>query len=178
MNVEALIAAAMIGLVRPDTEGGKERLRGIAGAIAGEAREGAFWGGEEGALATGLMLVAIGFHESKFQEKTRRCLPRRGAYLGLFQLQPGPNTRPFTAAEVCASDALQARLALGVLRRARERCKVCGAAYAVRAYASGDGARSSKEAREITELWSRIAQGAGLRVFPHARTSPQPLARR
>lgn len=179
MNVEALVAAAMIALVKPDTEGGHQRLREIASAIAAEARPVAFWKGDEGVLATSLMLVSIGFHESKFQEKTRRCLPRRGTYLGLFQLFPGPNTRPHSPEEVCASDALQARLAFRVLQRARKRCPSCSPVYAFRAYASGDGGVQSKEAREITDLWLRAALFAGLKVFPYApRETPRLLARR
>ncbi len=178
MNVDALIVAAMFSLSNPSSEGEKARLREIASSIASESREAPFWEGDKGALATGLMLVAIGFHESKFQEKTRRCLPRPGRYLGLYQLLPGPNTRPHTAAEVCASDGLQARLALRVLRRARDRCPSCSPVYALRAYASGDGGVKSKEAREITELWQKASRGVGLQVFPYARREPALLARR
>lgn len=168
----------MLSLANPSSEGEKARLQEIATSIASESREASLWDGDKGALATGLMLVAIGFHESRFQEKTRRCAPRPGRYLGLYQLLPGPNTRPHTVAEVCASDALQARLALRVLQRARGRCPSCSPVYALRAYASGDGGVKSKEAREITELWQKASQRVGLQVFPYARREPALLARR
>lgn len=167
-----LVMTTMLALTRSEGEEEKTRIQEIAAAIVDESRPVAFWGGEEGALATSLMLVAIGFHESKFQEKTRRCATPRRKYLGMFQILPGPNTRPYKPAEVCASDALQSHLALRILRRAREHCKVCAPAYAVRAYASGDGSVKSKEAQQILDLWSRSAEKIGLRVYPYARTSP------
>jgi hypothetical protein len=172
VSIEALVAAAMVGLVKPDTEEGNQRLRAMAATFTAEATPVAFWSGDEGLLATTLMLVAIGFHESKFQEKTRCCLPRRGTYLGLFQLLPGPNTRPFTTAEVCASDAVQARLALRVLKGSRDRCKGCTPSHTIRAFASGDGGVQSKEAREIIDLWSQAAVRSGLRVYPYSRQAP------
>ena len=111
MSPEASVAAAMIALVQPDTEGGKKRLEGIAQTIVAESRPVAFWPGDSGVAATGLMLVAIGYHESKFDEKVRRCQPRPGKYIGLYQILPGRNTRPHAVKDVCASDALQARKA-------------------------------------------------------------------
>lgn len=178
MSVEALVAAAMVSLVKPDTEGGRQRLATMAATFVEEARPVALWPGDDGLLATTLMLVAIGYHESTFHEKTRRCLPRPGAYLGLFQILPGPNTRPHTIAEVCASDALQARLALRVIKRARDRCPRCTPAFLVRAYASGDGGIKSKEARDITNLWTRSSAFVNLRVFPFSREAPQKIAQR
>jgi hypothetical protein len=173
MSPEAAVAAAMIALVQPDTEGGKKRLETIATAIVDEARPVAFWGGDSGLTATGLMLVAIGFHESKFNEKTRRCLPRPGKYIGLYQILPGPNTRPHSVKDVCASDALQAKLALAVLARTLERCPSCSPVHAMRAYASGSVGVDSKEAREITNLWHRAALSVGLTVFPYSREQPR-----
>jgi len=173
-----VVAAAMVALVSPDTDEGRLRLGEIARNIVAEAQPVAFWPGDEGWLATSLMLVAIGYHESKFDEKVRRCLPRPGTYIGLYQVLPGPNTRPHTRAEVCASDALQARTALRVLRRARDRCPSCAPVFTLRAYVSGDGGRNTREAREITDLWHRTAARAGLQVFAYSREKPRALAAR
>lgn len=174
LSVEALLASALIALVKPDTDEGRERLRTIGDSIAAEARPVSIWPGDDGALATGLMLVAIGFHESKFAEKVRRCRPAPGKYLGLYQILPGPNTQPHTAAEVCASDVVQARLALAVLARSQRRCPRCTPSYALRAYASGDGGRDTREAREIIDIWYRAASSVGLQVYPHSRKAPHP----
>ena len=172
MSPEVAVATAMISLVQPDTPGGKKRLEDMAQAIVAESRPVAFWTGDSGLTATSLMLVAIGYHESKFDEKTRRCLPRPGKYLGLYQILPGANTKPHTVKEVCASDALQARLALRVLQRTLDRCPSCSPVHALRAYASGSAGVDSKEAREITNLWQRAALGVGLTVYPYSREQP------
>ena len=123
--------------------------------------------------ATALLLAAIGYHESGFSERVRRCLVRGpGGSVGAYQLLGSHALGGWTADEVCASDDVSARAALGVLRRHRDRCPTCVPAQWVAGYASGDMGRGSRAAREIVGVWSTLCRASGLVCEPYSRGGP------
>jgi hypothetical protein len=174
MDLPVLLLDALLSLFPADLGVAERgRLGSFVPSMSAESAAAPLWEGDAGALATGLSLVAIGQHETRFGEGPRRCQPR-GPYVGAYQILPGPNLAPHAAREVCASDELQARLALRLLHRARAQCKTrCSAAFLFRAYASGNGGVDSPEARRISALWQRIARREGLEVNPHATAPPR-----
>lgn len=174
MKLPLLLLDALLSLFPADLDAAERaRLEGFVAPLSAESAAAPLWEGEAGPLATGLSLIAIGQHETRFREGPRRCRPR-GDYVGTFQILPGPNLAPHKISEVCASDELQARLALRLLHRARAQCKTrCTAAFLFRAYASGSGGVDSPQAREITSLWQRIARREGLVVTPHSPSPPR-----
>jgi hypothetical protein len=174
MDLPLLLLDALLSLFPADL-GAAERARlgSFVAPVDAAASAAPLWEGEAWTLATGLSLVAIGQHETRFGEGPRRCRPR-GPYVGTYQILPGPNLAPHAAREVCESDDLQARLALRLLHRARAQCKTrCTADFLFRAYASGSGGVDSPEARQIASLWQRLARREGLEVNPHAVAPPR-----
>jgi hypothetical protein len=114
----------------------------------------------QGREATRDLLLAIAEHESSFRESIVRCHVRgdNGRAHGAYQL----HTEAFgdhSAGEVCASDALQARLALTVLRQYMKMFPHLGIVGAVRGYASGRPRQDTAAAREILALWKARRAG-------------------
>lgn len=70
-----------------------------------------------GATRTAIELVAIGWHESRFNARVERCIDQRGPSIGLFQLEGKFAIGPYTKQELCESTEKQAERALVVLRR-------------------------------------------------------------
>ena len=174
MDFPVLLLDALLSLFPADlATAERDRLETFVTPVSTESSAAPLWEGEAGTLATGLSLLAIGQHETRFREGPRRCKPR-GPYVGTYQILPGPNLAAHPVKEVCESDDLQARLALRLLQRARAQCKTrCTAAFLFRAYASGSGGTDSAEAREIASLWQRIASREGLEVNAYAPTTPR-----
>ncbi len=124
--------------------------------------------------ATATLLWAIGAHESGLREEVRRCAIKgdHGRSIGLFQLQRGWTWAGNAQGDICASDALQVRLALRVLKTYRAMNRGAPPRFWVNGYASGDGGHATKASKEIRDLWERFSARAGLRVFPASRTAP------
>lgn len=109
-----------------------------------------------GPRATHQLLLAIAEHESRFRADIARCavLGDRGRAHGTYQLHPEA-FGSHTAAEVCGSDRLQARLALAALHAVIASAPELGVEGAVRGYASGNARRATPAAREILKLWRK-----------------------
>lgn len=159
MSLEALVLGAMLqknaaGEIRP-TE--RERLEPVAASIVAETAVVDLFEGPQRAEATALLLVAIGRHESGFLEEVRRC--RRsgdnGRSIGLYQLMGPWAWAGQKRNDICADDALQARLALRVLGIYRS---TCGASTRtlLQAYASGTCRRPTTAARAIEDTFFRL----------------------
>ncbi len=115
----------------------------------------------EGPAMTEAVLLAIAQHESGFRDSVRMCVRKgdMGRAIGTYQLHAGA-WGSHTPIQICASDRLQAGLALGVLHRAEEMWPDLGWEGAVRAYAAGNP-RASKAADEIIALVRlRLESGA------------------
>jgi len=115
----------------------------------------------DGAGPTRDLLLAIAQHESHFRQSIVRCQVKgdHGRAHGAYQLWPA-SFGDHTAGEVCASDALQARLALVVIQKYLTMFPDLGVEGAVRGYASGRPRQDTTAAREILALWkARRAQG-------------------
>lgn len=108
----------------------------------------------EGPRATRDLLLAIAEHESHFRDSIVRCAVKgdHGAAHGAYQLHPEA-FGDHTAGEVCASDALQARLALTVIHSYLKMFPHLGITGAVRGFASGRPRKDTAAAREILALW-------------------------
>lgn len=107
-----------------------------------------------GKIATEKLLLAIARHESGFRSDVARCRVKGdgGKAHGAYQIHP-EGFGSHTAAEVCGSDRLQARLAVKILARYVTMFPSLGIVGAVRGYASGNPRRDTKAAREILALW-------------------------
>lgn len=123
--------------------------------------------------ATALLVAAIGFHESRFTERVRRCLtPGEGGAVSAFQLLGSHALNGWTTAEVCASDDIAARAALGVVARHARRSARLTPAQWVAGYASGDPGKGSRAAREIVQIWAGMCQRSGLVLDPYNHVRP------
>ena len=109
--------------------------------------------------ASAVLLLTMAWHESGLRADVATCRIKGAAgELGLWQIMPGgPNLGIYTPAEVCADLALQARLALGVLTRARRQGATIG--DLCRAYTSGDARRASWQARDREATFRRVYAG-------------------
>ena len=116
-------------------------------------------------LDTRDLLLAIAEHESRFRPDIARCavLGDHGRAHGTYQLHPEA-FGDHSAAEVCASPRLQARLALFVLHAYLKLAPELGVEGAVRGYASGRPRQATSAAREIMALWR--ARRAARRARP------------
>ena|GEM_PF-2936993 len=123
--------------------------------------------------ATGLLLAAIGFHESRFDERVRRCLtPGEGGAVSAYQLLGPSALNGWVKSEVCASDDIAVRAALGVVARHARRSARLTPAQWVAGYASGDPGKGSRAAREIVQIWAGMCQRAGLVLDPYNHVRP------
>ncbi|HEU4405227.1 MAG TPA: hypothetical protein VFS43_08050 [Polyangiaceae bacterium] len=124
--------------------------------------------------ATATLLWAIGAHESGMREEVRRCAIKgdQGRSIGLFQLQRGWTWAGNAQGDICASDALQVRLALRVLKTYRSMSRGAPPRFWINGYASGDGGRPTRASKEIRDLWERFSTRVGLRVFPASGAAP------
>jgi hypothetical protein len=181
MLVSVLVAARQ-GM--PTTEEDVSRYRQLAEIVVRESALDPLWG-EPVALdedtpvpahvaATATLLWAIGFHESGMREEVRRCAVTgdHGKSVGLFQLQRGWTWGGNEQKDICASDALQIRLALRVLKMYRSMNRSTPPRFWINGYASGDGGKPTLASKEIRDLWERFSARAGLHVFPASRTAP------
>ncbi len=109
-----------------------------------------------GRRSTRDLLLAIADHESSFRPSVMRCTETGdgGKAHGAYQLHP-ETFWDHTADEVCASDVLQARLALTAIRAYLTMFPHLGVEGAVRGYASGHPRKDTAAAREILELWRK-----------------------
>jgi hypothetical protein len=178
----SVLVAARHGV--PTTEEDMSRYRQIAELVVRESALDPLWG-EPVALddetpvpahvaATATLLWAIGAHESGMREEVRRCAIKgdQGRSIGLFQLQRGWTWGGNSLADICASDAMQVRLALRVLKTYRAMNRGAPPRFWINGYASGDGGRSTRASKELRELWERFSSRAGLRVSPATRAAP------
>jgi hypothetical protein len=162
MNLAEIALWGMGQLLSPD-----DRLVPVAHAIAEAAEVSPVFSGDAGEAATAIMLTSIARHESDLFESTRRC--RRngdfGRSIGLFQVKQGPfGWQGHAREDICASDQLQARLAVRILSAHRERCRACGHAFLLRAYATGDGGTESKASTDTIAIFERLTRKAGIVV--------------
>ena len=178
----SVIVAARHGI--PTTEEDVSRYRQLAEIVVRESALDPLWG-ESVALdedapvpahvaATATMLWAIGFHESGMREEVRRCAVKgdHGRSIGLFQLQRGWTWAGNAQGDICASDVLQIRLALRVLKTYHAMSRSAPPRFWLNGYASGDGGKPTAASKEIRDLWERFSARVGLRVFPASRTAP------
>jgi hypothetical protein len=157
------------------------RYRAIIETLAAEAAADPLWGIPEASdepgphvAATTTMLLAVAYHESGLREEVRRCtIDKRGRYAGLFQLARGWTWQGHARDEICASDALQTQLALAVLKSYRDRGSSTTPSFWVNGFASGDGGKTSREARDIRALWVAFSRRVGLDVFTSSRHEPR-----
>jgi hypothetical protein len=166
----------------------QDRYAEIAQAIADEATAAPLWTavepseGEAAAVglppaaptATALLLATVAQHESGFLESVRRCKRRgdQGRSIGLYQLMSGRAWRGHRAADICADDHLQARLALQVLQGARAQCRTCALTFVLRQYASGDGGKSTPAATRLAAMFALAASRTGLDVAVFSPDAP------
>lgn len=160
MTLTEIVLATMLALPGVHADDAP-RLRPVADAIAEEAHDAPLWSGAAGERRTALVLTAIAAHESGLRESVRHCDVRgdHGRSVGLFQLQRGFAWFGYDEDEICNSDALQAHLALRVLR-AHQATGVAGVGMLMRAYASGSAAKSSRAASEMAAAVARFEQMA------------------
>lgn len=171
MTLAALVLAAILAVPFPPPE---PHARALADAIADASHAAPLWvtgdAQEEGDIpageaATAAVLAGIAYHEVGFLERFARCRCRGaecdfGRALGSWQLN-GPLSRDgHDRAAICADDTLQARLAIGVLRRHQARAKTLPAM--LRGFASGDPGMHTKAARELAGNVAKVCERMGL----------------
>ncbi|MCU0682411.1 MAG: hypothetical protein MUF34_09175 [Polyangiaceae bacterium] len=178
----SVLVAARHGM--PTTEEDMSRYRQIAEIVVRESALDPLWGepvalDEESPVpshvaATATLLWAIGFHESGMRESVRRCGVKgdHGRSVGLFQLQRGWTWGGHEQGDICASDALQVRLALRVLKTYKSMNRGAPPRFWINGYASGDGGHPTRASKELRDLWERFSARAGLRVYPASRLAP------
>ncbi|HVY48662.1 MAG TPA: hypothetical protein VHB21_22395 [Minicystis sp.] len=175
MTLVALTLGLLTALAPPRGARDEARLATTADAISRAASSAPLWDGEAGRAATATLLVAIAFHESGLREDVQRCLVRgdRGRSLGLFQLMHDAAwSDADDARAICASDALQADLAVRALGRFRGICAACTPALWINGYASGELRRSTRASVEIAAIWFDLARRAGLDASPWRTKAP------
>lgn len=176
----ALILAALLRLTHPPTIDDAARAADVLAPVALDAP---LWPVPSELApdaaevpATALLLAAIGYHESGFQEAVGSCRLRGpgpgGGSVTHYQLLGSGSLAGWTEAEVCASNEVAARAALRVVRLHAHRCPTCVPGQWIAGYASGDMGRGSKAAREIAGIWSTLCRGAGLVCDPYATARP------
>lgn len=176
----ALILAALLRLTHPPTIDDAARAADVLAPVALDAP---LWPVPSELApdaaevpATALLLAAIGYHESGFQEAVGSCRLRGpgpgGGSVTHYQLLGSGSLAGWTEAEVCASNEVAARAALRVVRLHAHRCPTCVPGQWIAGYASGDMGKGSKAAREIAGIWSALCRGAGLVCDPYATARP------
>lgn len=176
----ALILAALLRLTHPPTIYDAARAADVLAPVALDAP---LWPVPSELApdaaevpATALLLAAIGYHESGFQEAVGSCRLRGpgpgGGSVTHYQLLGSGSLAGWTEAEVCASNEVAARAALRVVRLHAHRCPTCVPGQWIAGYASGDMGKGSKAAREIAGIWSTLCRGAGLVCDPYATARP------
>ena len=132
--------------------------------------------GGKGTLATALVLTTVAGHESGFWSKVQDCSAcwkgspfcDKGRSVSIFQLHVGSGAwGGFSRQEICESNAVASKLALGILARHRR----AGSALALfQGYALG-GRRQA--AGEMAAMWVMAARKARLVLRPNpARAVP------
>lgn len=173
----ALILAALLRLTHPPTIYDAARAADVLAPVALDAP---LWPVPSELApdaaevpATALLLAAIGYHESGFQEAVGSCRLRGpGGSVTHYQLLGSGSLAGWTESEVCASNEVAARAALRVVRLHAHRCPTCVPGQWIAGYASGDMGKGSKAAREIAGIWSTLCRGAGLVCDPYATARP------
>lgn len=148
-----LIAVALIMLLPRPAEAFRKAPAGLeAAALAAASHAPLPVRGD--ARATRDLLLAIAEHESAFRFPIIRCKVTgdNGRAFGAYQLHREA-MGDHTPEEVCASDTLQAKLALGALHRHLAVFPDLGIRGAVRGYASGFPTKDTKASREILMMW-------------------------
>jgi hypothetical protein len=169
MTIEALLLAALLSVPHPPTE---TDARALASVVAVAALDRPLWPvvselAPESAevAATGLLLLAIGYHESGADPRVADCRLRgNDDTVTAFQLLGRVALAGYSKAELCASPHLAAYAGLRVLELQRNRCPACGPAAWVAGYASGDMGKVTRPAREILGIYWRFARGAGVDI--------------
>lgn len=174
----ALILAALLSLTHPPTIDDAQRA---ADVLAPVALDRPLWAvpsevapDAPETAATALLLAAIGYHESGFQHAVGSCRVRGpGGSVTHYQLLGTHALGGWTVDEVCASNEVAARAALGVVELHARRCPTCVPAQWVAGYASGDMGKGSKAAREISDIWASLCRAGGLTCDPYAAERPK-----
>lgn len=175
--MKALLLAALLALSHPPTEAD---ARVFVDAAAPVALDRPLWPvpHDEAAdsaevAATGLLLGAVAFHESRMAQDVATCRTRGpGGSVTAYQLLGPVALSGWSVAEVCASPEIASRAALGVLElHARRRLLV--PAQVVAGYASGDAARGSRAAREIVGIWVTLCRSARVECSPYSFARPR-----
>jgi len=107
----------------------EERAGRLAQEVVEVVRdERALFAGSNAIERTALMVVAVAFVESRFDEAVERCEVSKlghqdyGKSIGLMQLFSGPNWEGLDRDAICASSKTQFRLGLRTLLRSRGQC--------------------------------------------------------
>lgn len=169
MELVPLVLAALSALPRPPGGTAESRTEAVE-AIVAAARDRPLFERGEGSdgsaevAATALVLAAVAQHESSFDPRVGSCKVRGGGAISYFQLLGAWSLGGHTQAEVCASPALAAQLALRVLHLQKRRCKGCAISSWLAGYASGTPSRPSRASRETEKVLVALAGHASLRL--------------
>lgn len=174
----ALILAALLRLTHPPTVDDAARAADVLAPVAFDRP---LWAVPSEVApespevpATALLLAAIGYHESGFQHSVGSCRVRGpGGSVTHYQLLGSHALAGWTIDEVCASNEVAARAALGVVELHARRCPRCVPAQWVAGYASGDMGKGSKAAREIVGIWATLCRTSNLVCDPYATARPR-----
>ena len=174
----ALILAALLRLTHPPTVDDAARAADVLAPVAFDRP---LWAvpsevadGSAEVPATALLLAAIGYHESGFQHSVGSCRVRGpGGSVTHYQLLGSHALAGWTIDEVCASNEVAARAALGVVELHARRCPRCVPAQWVAGYASGDMGKGSRAAREIVGIWATLCRASGLVCDPYTTARPR-----
>lgn len=175
--MKALLLAALLALAHPPAE---SDARAFVESVAPVALDRPLWpvAHDEAAdsaevAATGLLLSAIGYHESMLLPAVATCATRGpGGSVTAYQLLGTHALAGWTVAEVCASPEIATRAALGVLELHGRRGLLVPA-QVVAGYASGDAARGSRAAREIVGIWVTLCRSARVECSPFSFARPR-----
>ena len=159
MSLAETILAVSIALSGPTASA--ERLAPVAAAIANASEAAPLWEGDDGPKRTALLLLSIGWHESHLRPEVLSCKVRGDANssLGAFQLHTRAAWGGYSQEQVCGDEALQARLALRLLRKQRDR-GVGDERALLRAFAAGDAGKETKAGRELAATLTNVTRRA------------------
>ncbi len=177
MDLAALVLAALAALPRPAGGTAESRKVAVDAIVAAAAERPLFERATDGdgsaeLAATALVLAAVAQHESAFDPRVGSCQIRGGGAISYFQLLGAYSLGGHSKAEVCASPALAAKLALRVLHLQKRRCKQCSISSWLAGYASGSPSRPSRTSRETEKVLVALARHASLRLPRSATAAP------
>ena len=137
------------GRQQPDPE--VWRVGNIAADICTVSEAAPMWPHKSGAIRTALAIVAIGWHESRFNADVQMCKRGHKSSVGLFQLEGPYAFGPYTREELCGSTLFQSERALAILRRYSNR-PTWGSMYA----GYHNGSASTVAGEEIGALYTTL----------------------